>query len=145
MRRRRFTVEATRIGQDRGSASVELVILAPMVGVLLACVVLVGRVQSARADIEGAARSAARDLSIARDPFAALDHIEADLRQTLNVGTPTCKTMAFTPTITATTVTVTIACQVDLAAAAVLPVPGSITVSATADEVIDIYRETNGR
>ena len=133
------------MGGDRGSASVELVILAPLVGVLLACVVLVGRVQTARADIEGAARSAARDLSIARDPFAALDHVEAGLRQTLHVGTPTCQTMAFTPAITATTVTVTVACRVDLAAAAILPVPGSMTVSATADEVIDIYRETSGR
>ena len=33
-----------------GSASVELAILAPLVGILLACVVLVGRVQIARAD-----------------------------------------------------------------------------------------------
>ena len=53
---------------DRGSASVELAILAPLVGILLLAVVVVGRVQVARADVEGAARSAARELALARDP-----------------------------------------------------------------------------
>ena len=58
-----------RLRGDRGSISVELAILAPLVGILLACVVLVGRVQISRADLEGAARSAARDLSIAARPI----------------------------------------------------------------------------
>ena len=58
--------------RERGSVSVELVILAPIIGVLLVAVGAVGRVENARADIEGAARSAARDLSIARDPHAAI-------------------------------------------------------------------------
>lgn len=142
MNRRQPSAPTAR--DDRGSMSVELVILAPLVGILLASVVLVGRVQNARADIEGAARSAARDLSIARDPYAVVGDIEAGLAATLHVGTSTCQTMAFTPTITATEVTVTVACQVDLQAAAVLPVPGSMTVTATATEIVDVYRETGG-
>ena len=131
------------IGGDRGSVSVELVILAPLVGILLAFVVLVGRVESARADLEGAAHAAARDLSLARDPTAAISDARAMVETTLHVGSPTCRTMTLTPVLSAEQVTVTVTCQVDLAEAAVLPIPGSMTVSATATEVIDRYREAN--
>lgn len=126
---------------DRGSASVELAILAPLVGLLLGAVVLVGRVQLARADVEGAARSAARDLSIARDPYVAVDGVRAGLMATLDVGSPTCRRLSFTPEIGSARVSVTLTCTVDLQEAAVLPVPGSMSVSASASEVIDTYRE----
>lgn len=127
---------------DRGSASVELAILAPLVGLLLGAVVLVGRVQIARADVEGAARSAARDLSIARDPYVAVDGLRASLMTTLDVGAPTCRNLSFTPDIGPDRVSVTLTCTVDLREAAVLPVPGSMSVSASASEIIDTYRET---
>lgn len=126
---------------ETGSASVELAILAPLVGILLACVFLVGRVQIARADLEGAAHSAARDLSIARDPLARVSDVEDAIRSSLHVGSPACRSMSFLPVVTATAVHVTITCEVDLAAAAVLPVPGTMTVSASASEAIDAYRE----
>ena len=51
--------------------------------------------------------------------------------------------MTLTPVVSAEQVTVTVTCQVDLAEAAVLPIPGSMTLSATATEVIDRYREAN--
>lgn len=130
-----------RAAGERGSVSVELAILAPLVGILLACVVLVGRVQIARADLEGAARSAARDLSIARDPTAALATVRGALDVTLEVGSPSCRTVVFTPVISATEVSVTLTCTVDLQAAAVLPVPGTMNLSATATEIVDEYRE----
>lgn len=132
-----------RVRDDRGSLSVELAILAPLVGILLACVVLVGRVQISRADLEGAARSAARDLSIARDPYAALGDVQRNVEATLRVGSPTCRSMSFTPEIRAAEVSVTLACIVDLQAAAVLPVPGTMTLTASATEIIDIHRERN--
>lgn len=130
-----------RAAGERGSVSVELAILAPLVGILLACVVLVGRVQIARADLEGAARSAARDLSIARDPIEALATVRDDLDRTLDVGSPSCRTVVFAPVISATEVSVTLTCTVDLQAAAVLPVPGTMDLSATATEIVDEYRE----
>jgi Flp pilus assembly protein TadG len=130
-----------RVAYDRGSASVELAILAPLVGLLLGAVVLVGRVQLARADVEGAARSAARDLSISRDPYLAVESVRASLADTLDAGSPTCRSMSFSPTIGTESVAVTISCTVDLQEAAVLPVPGSMTVTASATEIIDTYRE----
>jgi len=131
-----------RLGDDRGSISVELAILAPLVGILLACVVLVGRVQTSRADLEGAARSAARDLSIARDPYAVLGDVQQGVEATLHVGSPSCRSLSFTPTISAKEVSVTLACTIDLQAAAVLPVPGTMTLSASATEVVDVHRES---
>ena len=126
---------------DRGSASVELAILAPLVGILLLAVVVVGRVQVARADVEGAARSAARELALARDPGTVISEVESGIAATLDVGSPACRTMTFTSAVTAEWVTVTVACVVDLDDAAVLPVPGSMTVTGTATEVIDAHRE----
>lgn len=130
-----------RRGGDLGSISVELVVLAPLVGILLGCVVLVGRVQISRADLEGAARSAARDLSISQDPQDAIAGVEAGLEATLRVGSPSCRSMTFSPVIADTEMSVTVACTVDLQEAAVLPVPGTMTLTATATEVVDTYRE----
>lgn len=127
---------------DRGSASVELVILAPLVGILLLAVVVAGRVQVARADVEGAARSAARELALARDPNAVIATVESGLAATLDVGSPSCRSMSFTPAVSGEWVTVTVACVVDLDAASVLPLPGSMTVTGTATEAIDAYRES---
>lgn len=130
-----------RFDDERGSVSVELAVLAPLVGILLAAVVLVGRVQIARADVEGAARSAARELSIDRDPYASVEEVRSGLDSTLRVGSPSCRELSFTPTIRATEVAVTLTCTVDLQEAAVLPVPGSMAISASASEIVDVYRE----
>ncbi len=130
-----------RLGDNRGSTSVELVILAPLIGILLGCVVLVGRVQISRADLEGAARSAARELSIARDPYTALAGVQEGLEATLRVGSPSCRALSFAPVIGDSEMSVTIACTVDLQAAAVLPVPGTMTLTASATEIVDTYRE----
>jgi uncharacterized protein (UPF0333 family) len=128
---------------EQGSISLELAILAPTIVLLLMCVVVTGRVQNSRADIEGVAQSSARDLSIARDPKTAVSRVRADASQMVNVGSPGCQTFTFTPTITATTVSVTIACVADLQDAVMLPLPGRMTLTATASHPIDIFREVN--
>ena len=91
----------------------------------------------------GAARAAARDLSIARDPQAATDEVRRDAEVSLEVGSPTCRSMTFTPTISFTEVSVSIACVVDLQDAAVLPVPATMTLTADATEILDVHRETD--
>jgi TadE-like protein len=126
---------------ERGSVSVELVILAPIIGVLLVAVVAVGRAENARADIEGAARSAARDLSIARDPHAAIGRVRASTAAMVRVGEPGCRHFTFNATIDKSNVAVDISCLADLSDAAVLPLPGSMTLRASATEVLDAFRE----
>lgn len=143
MIRRRWVHLRLRASADgeRGSIAIELALLAPLIGLLLLAVVAVGRVQVSRADVEGAARSAARDLSIARDPTAAIGRVRESTSATLNVGSPGCRSFTFTPSSSAERVTVTVACHANLSDAAVLPLPGSMSLSATATEVIDIFRE----
>ncbi len=84
---------------DRGSVSVELVILAPLFGLLLLGVIAVGRVSNARADVDAAARMAARDLSIARDPQSRLADVERTVAETLDVGSASCRSMSMSASI----------------------------------------------
>lgn len=141
MRERTARRGADRFGCEAGSIAVELVILAPIVGLLLAGVVLVGRVQSSRADLESAARAAARDLSLARDPSAALSDARGMVDSMLHVGSPACRRATMRPEITPAAVTVTVVCDVDLEDVTLLPVPGSMELSAQATEVLDQHRE----
>jgi Flp pilus assembly protein TadG len=127
--------------RERGSATIELVMLAPLFGLLLAVVILVGRVQEGRGEVESAARGAARTISMARDTNAGAARAEADAREVLDVGGPYCQTMTFSPAIAAGRVTVAITCRVDLREASVLPVPASYAVTGAASEVIDTFRE----
>jgi Flp pilus assembly protein TadG len=126
---------------ERGSISIELAILAPIVGLLLVAVVAVGRVQNARADVEGAARSAARDLSIARDPQAAIDRVRSSTADMVRVGSPGCRQFTFDAQISESSVSVNVVCVADLDDASILPLPGSINLTGSATEVIDVYRE----
>jgi hypothetical protein len=100
-----------------------------------------GRMNAGHAAVESAARHAARTISIARDPSLALGVAEDDAAVTVRVGSALCESMDFAPLVADGEVTVTVTCQVDLSELALLPVPGTATVSATATEVIDRHRE----
>lgn len=126
---------------DKGSITIELAILTPLFALLLGFVVLVGRIQSGRADVEAAARAAARTISLSRDSATAIPVAREDAEAVVRVGSPTCSSMGFVPTIVNGEVTVEVSCVVDLAAASLLPVPGSMTVTASASEIIDVHRE----
>lgn len=126
---------------DRGSISVEMVILAPAFVLFFALIVVAGRVQSNTAEVEAAARSAARSLTLSRDPHEAVAIARADTHDRLDVGAPSCRDMAWDARITTTDVTVTISCEVDLEAAAALPIPGTFRVSASSTETLDRFIE----
>jgi len=129
-------------GEERGSAQVELVILAIVSFLFVAMIIFAGRLNVGSASAEAAARSAARTISVARDPQSAVADARADAESTVRVGSSMCASMRFEPEISAAEVRVTITCQVDLSEATLLRVPGSMQVTATAREVIDQYRET---
>ena len=131
----------SRAATDSGSATVELVLLAPVFTMLLAFVVIVGRVESSRADIEGVAHSAARSITLSRTPDVAAAQAHADAAAALHEGSTTCRTMGWDLAMNTNTVTVTITCTIDLTAESILPVPGTQRVSASATEVFDHYRE----
>lgn len=129
------------MNRERGSATIELVLLAPVFGILLAVVIVVGRVQGGHADIESATRGAARTISMARNQNAGTAQARADASGLVNEGGPFCRVMTFDSKVTDQRVTVDITCQVDLAEASALPIPGTHTVEASSTEVIDTYKE----
>jgi Flp pilus assembly protein TadG len=131
-------------GSDRGSTSVELVILTPAFGLMLALVLLVGLTQSSRAEIEAAAHAAVRSITLSRDPATAADVAHAATADRLQVGSPSCRSLHWQVDITADEATVIVSCDVDLSEAAFLPVPGVVSVEATATEVFDRFTESSG-
>jgi hypothetical protein len=133
-----------RRSDDRGSIAVETAILAPALIAVMALIVVVGRVGNSKLDVAAAAQSAARTISIARSPTAAVEDAERAAQATLRLGSPTCREWTFEAHPTSTEVTVEISCVVDLSAASMLPLPGSRTLSASATEVIDRHRENSG-
>jgi Flp pilus assembly protein TadG len=134
---------------DRGSAVVELVALIPIYMMFIVAVVFVGKLNNSSANIEEAARSAARTISIDRDPEGAVEKAHDVARRMAHEGSAFCTQMTFQAPIQAPTaaepgeVTVTITCQVNLQEATLIHLPGTRTMTATATEVIDMFRENN--
>lgn len=133
---------------DRGSASVELVLVTPVLLVLLLFVVALGRLADARAQVDGAARDAARSASIARGPDSALTGAEAAAEARLVEGGVTCRHLDVQVEVgtlhPGETVTASVSCDVDFGDLTLLGVPGSRAVTARAAEVYDAYRGTAG-
>jgi Flp pilus assembly protein TadG len=132
------------IRPDRGSSTVELTILTPLLVALLLFVVLCGRLVSAQLDVDAAARSAARAASLARTVTAATADAQQAALDTLAAHGVTCGQ----PTITVNTgglrpggvVTVTVSCVVPLSDLTLIGVPGSRTVQATSTSPVDRWK-----
>jgi len=130
---------------DEGFSTVELVLLAPVLVLVLLLVVGVGRVEQARLQVTGAARDAARAASLTRTPASA--HIQAQAsadvalagQSVTCVGGPTVSVdvAQFTP---GGQVSVTIACQTRLGDLGFPGLPGTKTLTDTAASPIERYR-----
>jgi Flp pilus assembly protein TadG len=130
--------------REAGSATTELVILMPLLVIMLLFVVALGRVASARADVDAAARDAARAASITRNRGEAIRAGENAARATLHEGSITCRDLTvavatedFRPD---GTVTATVACTVDLAQVSGFGLPGTCTIRAAHTAPVDHYR-----
>jgi Flp pilus assembly protein TadG len=132
---------------QRGTATVELVLLTPLLVAFLLFVVAVGRLAESRADVNAAARDGARAASIAPNggaaPGAAQDAAQATLASAgVSCGSfsVTTDTGSFDP---GTQVKVTVSCDVQLGDLSPL-VGGSRTVTSEFVEVIDRFRGFGG-
>jgi hypothetical protein len=118
------------------------VILVPVICALFGLIIFGGRRQATLNDLGAAAQTGARTISAARDPQAAVTSAQSDAAATLELGSIRCTTWDFAAAIGPDDVTVTIACQVQVAdLTTLLPVPGNMTLTATATEVLDTFRE----
>ena len=144
MSTRREPRERRRLRDERGAVSTELVLLTPLLIVLLLFVVALGRLASARLDVDGAAAQAARAASIATTPAAATATAAQTATAALGTDHVTCAaltvhtdTASFAP---GGSVAVTVTCSVALSDLVGLRLPAAESVSSTATSVIDTYR-----
>jgi Flp pilus assembly protein TadG len=129
---------------QRGTMTVELVLLTPLIFALLAFLVGLGRAADARGRLVGAVRDAARAASLAPTPAAAATAARQTALANLAGAGLECRrpqvgtdTTDFTP---GGTVRVTVRCALDLSALIVSGLPGRTTLTADATAPLDSYR-----
>lgn len=136
----------SRRRSERGSVSIELVLLTPVLVALLLLVVAFGRIQNARADVEAAARAAARAASTQRDAGSARAAGERAAFMEFDGGRFHCDPLSFdidTTTFAAdAAVTATVSCGVALGEVSGMGIPGRHMVTATFTEPLDRFRGT---
>ncbi|MEU9044530.1 MULTISPECIES: TadE family protein [unclassified Kitasatospora] len=139
---------AMRRRGDRGSASLELAILAPVIFGMLLIIVAAGRVHLAHNVVDDAARNAARAASLERDGTSARAAAVRVAQQTFQDQNLTCSGLTVTvpttgfaaPLGTPSSVTVSVRCTVALSDVAFPGLPGSTTASSSFTSSIDAYR-----
>lgn len=124
--------------------SVELVLVTPVLLVLLLLMVAAGRLAQARADVDAAARDAARAASFARDVQGAEQVGREAARTRLREGGVTCRRLDLRVDTAAFaadgSVTATVSCTVDLGDLTGLRLPASRTVESSFSEPVDAFR-----
>ena len=133
---------------DRGSITLEAVLITPALLLVLAFLAFAARYALAHQAVQTAASEAARSASIARAAGPARSSAEAAAEHTLaNQGvtcasqTVTVDTAGFASKVgAAADVTATIRCVVNVADLALPGTPGTVSVSASASSPLDRYR-----
>lgn len=134
---------------QRGAASVELVILVPVLVIMLGLLVAGGRLWFARATVVEASESAARAASLARSAGDARHAGNRAAERVLSTDGLTCggtgavaiDVDAFgVPVGTPATVTARVTCEVPFSDLSIPGMPGSITVRGNGAAALDTYR-----
>lgn len=133
---------------DRGSATIELAVIAPGLLALLGLVILAGRIEAAAGAIEQAAAAGARAASLSRDARSAAAAAEQGAADSLRDQGVTCEpldvrvdTAGFAVALGhPATVTVEVGCRVPLQDVSVPGMPGHRALTASAASPLDRFR-----
>lgn len=133
---------------QRGSATIEAVIVLPAFMLFVSLIIAAGRVQMAHQSLDAAAAEAARAASISRTAGEAQTRALASGQQALLNQGLACSstnisvdTSGFAvPVGTQASVSATVVCVVDLADIAISGLPGSITITSTMESPLDLFR-----
>ncbi|WP_344406866.1 TadE family protein [Streptomyces longisporus] len=144
----RLRTSALRRGGDRGSASVEVAVIAPAIIALLGLMVAFGRVTDADGAVDAAAHAAARAASLERDATSAQTQARAAADDSLSGDGVTCQSTDVTVDTSgysldvgqAATVSATVSCTARLSDIGLPGLPGAKTLTATFTSPIDTYR-----
>lgn len=134
---------------ERGSTTLELVVWAPGLLLIVGLLVVAGRVNGANAAVEQAATDAARTASISRTAGAGTTWATASATATLSAQGLSCTAVTVrvdtagfaVPPGQPAAVTATVSCLVRLDDLAVPGLSGTRTVSHTATSSLDTFRE----
>lgn len=137
---------------DRGSAVVEIVLLAPVLLLFVLMVIFAGRWAIAQQAVQAAASEAARAASISRAPGDAAGNATSAATTSLSNQKVRCAplgatvdTSGFAAAVgTDATVAATVTCVVDMSDISMPGVPGSRTLTSTATSPLDTYRGRTG-
>ena len=134
-----------RVRDERGLATVELVLLTPLALVVLSFLVVAGRMATVTADVAAASRDAARAASLAQSHGEALSAAQTTAAASLADQDVTCADLTVTAGdpalfIAGGEVTIAVSCAVQLSDVALPGIPGTRTVGASSTEVIDRFR-----
>ncbi|WP_435106821.1 TadE/TadG family type IV pilus assembly protein [Nocardiopsis synnemataformans] len=129
---------------DRGSASVELVLLTPALLAFALLMVLAGRVADANSTADQVAHSAARAASLERSVAAAEAAASGTAASSLAENGLVCGDHSVTLDHGGLTpggaVTAVVECRVGLSGLTGLGVPGTLTITGDATVVVDTFR-----
>lgn len=136
------------VQDERGSASIEAVVVGPAVVLLLCLVIFGGRVAMAHQTVQGIAADAARSATLARTSSqarsAAAHAVEAGMaqRQPCASHDLVLDLSGFAKPVGApASVTATLTCRINAADLSLPGVQGQITVSRAMSSPLDTYRE----
>ena len=139
-----MTLTRSRRSSDRGAATTEMVLITPILVLLLLLIALAGRYSTARADVTGAARDAARAASIERSAPAAAAAAESAAVASIRRSGVACDRIDVIPDVSQFSaggmVEVEVVCDVRLGDLGLLAIPGDKTITATSAEPVDTYR-----
>lgn len=143
------TMRRHRVGGERGSASVETVVIAPAIIALLCLMIAFGRVTDADGAVDAAAHAAARAASLERDASSAQTQAQTAAADSLAGAGVTCQatnvsidTSGYATDVGQNaTVTATIACTANLSDIGLPGLPGSKTLTSSWTSPIDTFRE----
>lgn len=133
-----------RCRSERGSMAIEVVFMIPILILFMLLVVAGGRYVSVRADMEAAARDAARAASLQRSSGEARDAAGVAANAALD-GFAKCRMANFDDGggfVAGGSVEVEIDCQVPNDGLGLLGLSGSVSMKATGSAPLDTYRRT---
>lgn len=141
-----------RRGVERGSVSVELVVLAPVLLLFVLGVVFAGRYALAQQAVQAAAAEGARAASIARSADAAGGAATGAASASLANQDVRCASSTVTVDVTAFAlrpgipgeVSATVVCVVDMSDLSFPGIPGDRTLESTVSSPLDSYRSRQG-
>lgn len=132
-----------RSRQD-GSASLEMVLIVPVLLMVFLLVVGLGRMANARQEVEAVASDAARAASLERNTFASTSAAVEAAHRSLDSAGMSCQGLNVDVDVSnyqpGGQVTVTVSCTAQLRDVALSGLPGSKEYEATATVPIETYR-----